>query len=117
MVRRDNGQKAPVKEEDIPAAAEKLLQEIQENLFAKAKASMQEKTSIVNNYEEFKKVLCDKGGFLKAAWCGSVECEAKIKEETGATIRVLPFEKEEPKTGCIYCGQKAKDTVYFARSY
>ncbi len=97
MVRRDNGQKAPVKEADIPAAAEKLLQEIQENLFAKAKALMQESTSTVGNYEEFKKVLCDKGGFLKAAWCGSAECEAKIKDETGATIRVLPFEKEEPK--------------------
>ncbi len=117
MVRRDNGQKAPVKEADIPAATEKLLQEIQENLFAKAKALMQEKTSTVQTYEEFKKVLCDKGGFLKAAWCGSAECEAKIKDETGATIRVLPFEKEEPKTNCIYCGQKAKDTVYFARSY
>jgi prolyl-tRNA synthetase len=117
MVRRDNGQKTPVKEADIPVAADKLLQEIQENLFAKAKALMQEKTHTVSSYEEFKKVLCDKGGFLKAAWCGSAECEAKIKEETGATIRVLPFEKEELKGDCIYCGQKAKDTVYFARSY
>ena len=117
MVRRDTGQKTPVKEAEISETAEKLLQEIQENLFSKAKALMQEKTTTVQSYEEFKKVLCDKGGFLKAAWCGSAECEAKIKEETGATIRVLPFEKEEPKTGCIYCGQTAKDTVYFARSY
>jgi prolyl-tRNA synthetase len=117
MVRRDNGQKAPVKEADIPEAMEKLLQEIQDNLFAKAKELMQNRTSTVQSYEEFKKVLCDKGGFLKAAWCGGAECEAKIKEETGATIRVLPFEKEEPKGDCIYCGQKAKDTVYFARSY
>jgi prolyl-tRNA synthetase len=117
MVRRDTGQKVPVKEVDISETAEKLLQEIQENLFSKAKASLQEKTTTAQSYAEFKKVLCDKGGFLKAAWCGSAECEAKIKDETGATIRVLPFEKEEPKTGCIYCGQKAKDTVYFARSY
>jgi prolyl-tRNA synthetase len=117
MVRRDNGQKAPVKEADIPVATERLLQEIQENLFAKAKVLMQNQTSIVQSYEEFKKVLCDKGGFLKAPWCGSAECEAKIKDETGATIRVLPFEKEELKTDCIYCGKKAKDTVYFARSY
>ena len=117
MVRRDTGQKTPVKEAEISETAEKLLQEIQENLFSKAKALMQEKTTTVQSYEEFKKVLCDKGGFLKAAWCGSAECEAKIKEETGATIRVLPFEKEEPKTGCIYCGQTAKYLVYFARSY
>ena len=117
MVRRDNGQKTPVKEADIPSATEKLLQEIQENLYAKAKAQMEQQTSTVHSYDEFKKVLCDKGGFLKAAWCGSAECETKIKDETGATIRVLPFEKEEPKDNCIYCGQKAKDTVYFARSY
>jgi prolyl-tRNA synthetase len=117
MVRRDNGQKTPVKEADIPAATEKLLQEIQENLFTKAKTFMQSSTSAARSYEEFKKVLCDKGGFLKAAWCGSADCEAKLKDETGATIRVLPFEKEEPETGCIYCGQKAKETAYFARSY
>ena len=61
--------------------------------------------------------LCEKGGFLKAAWCGSADCEAKIKDETGATIRVLPFQHEEPETDCILCGQKAKDVVYFARSY
>jgi prolyl-tRNA synthetase len=117
MVRRDTGQKMPVKEADVAAAAEKLLEEIQANLYAKAKAFMQEKTTSVQTYDEFKKVLCEKGGFLKAAWCGSADCEAKIKEETGATIRVLPFDKVEPKTGCVYCGQKANETVYFARSY
>ena len=117
MVRRDTGQKTPVKEADIPATVEKLLQEIQDNLFAKAKALLQEKTSTVQSYEEFKKVICDKGGFIKAAWCGSADCEAKIKDETGATIRVRPFQKEEPATNCVYCGQKAKEMVYFARSY
>ncbi len=117
MVRRDIGQKTPVKEADIPVTIEKLLQEIQDSLFAKAKALMQEKTTTVQSYEEFKKVICDKGGFIKAAWCDSADCEAKIKDETGATIRVRPFQKEEPTTNCIYCGQEAKETVYFARSY
>jgi len=117
MVRRDSGQKIPIKEPDISASAESLLVEIQGNLYAKAKALMQEKTSSVQSYEEFKKILCEKGGFLKAAWCGSADCEAKIKDETGATIRVLPFEKEEPVSCCIYCGQKAKETAYFGRSY
>jgi len=117
MVRRDIGQKTPVKEADIVVSVEKLLQEIQDNLFAKAKALMQEKTSNVQSYEEFKKIICDKGGFIKAAWCDSADCEAKIKDETGATIRVRPFQKEEPTTNCIYCGQEAKETVYFARSY
>jgi prolyl-tRNA synthetase len=117
MVRRDTGQKTPVKEVDIPATVEKLLQEIQDNLFAKAKTLLQEKTSIVQSYEEFKKVICDKSGFVKAAWCGGADCEAKIKDETGATIRVRPFQKEEPATNCVYCGQKAMEMVYFARSY
>ena len=117
MVRRDTGQKTAVKEKDIPATVEKLLQEIQDNLFAKAKALLEEKTSTVQSYEEFKKVICDKGGFVKAAWCGSADCEAKIKDETGATIRVQPFQKEEPTSNCVYCGQKAKEMVYFARSY
>jgi len=117
MVRRDSGLKEPVKEGNVLAAAERLLQEIQDNLFTKAKDTLQEKTSTVRSYEEFKRVVCDKGGFLKAAWCGSADCEAKIKDETGATIRVRPFRKEEPTTGCVYCGRKATEMVYFARAY
>lgn len=117
MVRRDTGQKMPVKEVDIPATIEKLLEQIQENLFNKAKATLIEKTTTVQNYEEFKSVICEKGGFVKAAWCGSADDENKIKDETGATIRVRPFQKEEPTIPCVYCGQKANEIVYFARSY
>jgi prolyl-tRNA synthetase len=117
MVRRDNGQKTFVKDADILSTAEKLLQEIQDNMLAKAKAVAAEKTTAVQSYEEFKQVLEAKGGFLKAAWCGDPACEAKVKDETGATIRVIPFQREEPTTPCIICGQKAKDTAYFARSY
>jgi len=117
MVRRDSGLKQPVKEDDVPEAAERLLREIQDNLFAKAKALLQEQTSTVQSYDEFKKVICDKGGFLRAAWCGSADCEAKIKDETGATVRVRPFQKEEATTGCVYCGRKATEMVYFARAY
>jgi prolyl-tRNA synthetase len=117
MVRRDTGQKAFVKDADITATAEKLLQEIQDNMLAKAKALLAEKTTLVANYEEFKQVCESKGGFIKAAWCGSPECEAKIKEATGATIRVRPFQKEEAHTGCVYCGREAEEIVYFARSY
>ena len=117
MVRRDTCQKTPVKEIDIPATVEKLLQEIQDNMFAKAKAILQDKTTSVQTYEEFKKVLCDKGGFIKAAWCGSPDCEAKIKDDTGATIRVRPFQKEKPTSNCVYCGKEAIEMAYFARSY
>ena len=117
MVRRDTGQKTPVNEADILSTVNKLLEEIQDNMLAKAKAILQEKTTTVQNYEEFKKVLEEKGGFIKTAWCGSQDCEAKVKGETGATIRVRPFQVEEPTCNCIICAEKAKETAYFARSY
>jgi prolyl-tRNA synthetase len=71
----------------------------------------------VQTYDQFKQILCEKGGFIKTAWCGSADCEAKIKEETSATVRVRPFEKEVPDSNCVYCGQKGKEMVYFAKSY
>jgi prolyl-tRNA synthetase len=117
MVRRDNKQKSFVKEADVMTTAQKLLDDIQHDLFARAKAKQLELTTTVKTYDEFKQVVGGKGGFVKAAWCGSPECEAKIKEETGATVRVIPFEKEQPTTDCVYCGKKAKDIAYFARSY
>ena len=117
VVRRDTGIKAAVKEAEAISSVEKLLVEIQHNLYAKARMGLEEKTTVVTNYEEFKKVLCEKGGFIKASWCGSADCEAKIKEQTGATIRLKPFEKEKPIANCVYCGEKADETVYFARSY
>jgi prolyl-tRNA synthetase len=116
VARRDTYEKTTVKEEEAINAVERLLGEIQNNLYAKAKRFLEEKITTVQNYDEFTKTL-KKGGFIKASWCGSSKCEEKIKEETGATIRLRPFEKEEPITVCVYCGEKAKEMVYFARSY
>ena len=117
MVRRDTGQKIPVKEQEVPLAVDQLLQEIQHNLYAKARIDLESKTAQVRDYYEFKKILKEKGGFIKAAWCGSADCEAKIKEETGATIRLKPFEKEITTERCVYCGEEGQEIVYFARSY
>jgi prolyl-tRNA synthetase len=117
VARRDTYQKTAVKEAEAADAVESLLEEIQDNLYANAKKSLDEKITTVHDYGEFAKILKEKGGFIKAAWCGSANCEEKIKEETGATIRLRPFEKEEPVSACVYCGEKAKEMVYFARSY
>ena len=103
MIQAKNTQ---LKKQTYVATVDKLLQEIQDNMFAKAKAILQEKTTTVQNYDEFKKVLEEKGGFIKAAWCGSPDCEAKVKDETGATIRIRPFQKEEPTSDCIVCARK-----------
>jgi prolyl-tRNA synthetase len=117
MARRDTYQKTTAKMDEAVQATEKLLEEIQSNLYAKAKTDLEERTATVHNYDEFKKTLKEKGGFIKAAWCGSSECEEKIKEETGATIRLRPIEKEKPIANCVFCGEKAVEMVYFARSY
>jgi len=117
VARRDTSTKITIKEEQLVATITKLLEEIQENLFAQAKKVLQEKIITVMDYEEFKKVLKEKGGFIRACWCNSSECEEKIKEETGATIRIVPFEKEKVFSNCVYCGEKAKEVVYFARAY
>jgi prolyl-tRNA synthetase len=116
LARRDTYEKTAVKMDEAVGAVEKLLEEIQTNLYARAKRFLEENITTVQNYAEFKKTL-KKGGFIRAAWCGSSECEVNIKEETGATIRLRPFEKEEPIAECVYCGEKAVEMVYFAKSY
>lgn len=117
LARRDTYQKSTAKMGEAVQAAEKLLEEIQNRLYTKAKAALEEKITTVRDYDGFQKALRDKGGFIKAAWCDKAECEAKIKEETGATIRLRPFEKEKATANCVYCGEKDGEMVYFAKSY
>jgi len=117
LARRDTFEKVAVKEEKVLNAVEELLEKIQKNLFNKARKFLEENITTVKTYSEFKKVLRKKGGFIRACWCSSPECEEKIKEETGATIRIVPLKKEKTFTECIYCGEKAKEVVYFARAY
>jgi prolyl-tRNA synthetase len=117
VARRDTYEKTAIKEDKAVGTVEKLLEEIQNNLYAKAKRFLEEKITTVQNYDEFKENLKNKGGFIKAPWCGNSKCEERIKEETGATIRLIPFEKEETNANCLCCGEKAKEIVYFAKSY
>ncbi|MGQ9530313.1 MAG: proline--tRNA ligase [Candidatus Bathycorpusculaceae bacterium] len=117
LARRDNFERISIKEEEVVDTVTKLLEEIQKNLFNKAKKFLEENITTVNSYEEFKKALKEKGGFIRACWCSNSTCEEKIKEETGATIRIVPFEREEPFSKCLYCGEEAKEVVYFARAY
>ena len=117
LVRRDTFQKTVAKEEEAVNAVEKLLGDIQSNLFNRAKKSLEESITTVKDYDEFKEVLASKGGFLRASWCADQKCEEKIKDETGATIRIVPFEKETPFSKCVRCGNEAKEVVYFAKSY
>jgi prolyl-tRNA synthetase len=117
LARRDTFERISIKEEEIADAVANLLEEIQKNLFNKAKKFLEKNITTVKTYEEFKKTLKENGGLLRACWCANSACEEKIKEETGATIRIVPFETEKAFSKCVYCGKEAKEVVYFARAY
>ena len=116
FVRRDNFERFTEKYEDAINKTVLVLEDIQDNLLIKSKNLLKENTFSTNSYEEFKERLSAKGGFIKAGWCLEKDCEDKVKEETGADIRVIPIDENAMKT-CIYCMREAKNTVYFAKSY
>ena len=93
-----------------------ILDEIQIEMLKKAKE--QSSTNILNilDYSEFK-LKMEKGGFFNSPWCGKLECEEKIKEETGAEIRVIPFNSENSSKECIYCKEQSVSIPIFARGY
>lgn len=117
LARRDTGEKMAVKEENLVETVRELLDSIQENLFTRAKKFLKENISETSNYNEFKKIIEKQRGLIKTYWCGSKDCEEKIKEETKASIRCIPFEQEEASGKCIYCGKESSTLVYFARAY
>ncbi|MBS7651020.1 MAG: proline--tRNA ligase [Candidatus Bathyarchaeia archaeon] len=116
-VRRDTGLKISLEATNLVTDVRDILDSVQKNLFSRAKKFLEEYTVRVDDYSVLKRVLDERGGFIKACWCSSQECEDKIKVETGATIRVIPFNQEPVWSGCIYCGKAADKVVYFARAY
>jgi len=117
LVRRDTGEKMAVKEEKLAETVKELLDNIQENLFTRAKKFLEENIRETSDYNEFKKIIEKQKGLIKTYWCGNKECEEKIKEETKASIRCIPFEQEKVSGKCIYCGKDSSTLVYFARAY
>ena len=117
LVRRDTGEKMAVKEEKLVETVGELLNNIQENLFNRAEKFLEENIREVSDYNEFREVIEKKRGLIKTYWCGSKDCEDKVKEETKASIRCIPFKKEEALGRCIYCGKESSTVVYFARAY
>jgi prolyl-tRNA synthetase len=116
VARRDNLSKESVNLEIVDSHIESLLNEIQEQLFIKAKESLDDSIHIVDNWDSFKLAL-DKGGFVSAHWDGTPETENKIKELTKATIRCIPLNNEKKDGLCILTGNHSKERVLFARAY
>jgi len=117
IVRRDTGEKYIIKRETCIKSVDFYLHEIQKSLLDKAKNIQDNNILKVSNYNEMKKILNEKGGFILADWCEKEECENSIKNETGADIRLIPFEKYISDNKCIYCNEHSKKTVIFAKSY
>jgi len=117
IVRRDTGEKYIIKRETCINSVDFYLHEIQKSLLDKAKKIQDNNILKVSNYNEMKKILNEKGGFILADWCEKEECENSIKNETGADIRLIPFEKYISDNKCIYCNEQSKKTVIFAKSY
>ncbi|MBQ4109851.1 MAG: proline--tRNA ligase [Clostridia bacterium] len=117
LVRRDTGEKVFVSLDELDKKVGELLEDIQNNLFNKALKHREESTSYAKDYDEFKEIIANKPGFVKAMWCGDEECENKIKEDTTATSRCMPFEQEEISDKCICCGKPAKAMVYWGKAY
>jgi prolyl-tRNA synthetase len=117
LVSRVSGEKRVVAQADFVSEVQKLLEEIHQQMYEKAKKFRDENFISVDKLDELKSFLEEKRGFGLAGWCGSAACEAQVKEETGATSRNIPFSPAEHKTHCLVCGETAKHTVVFGRSY
>ncbi len=117
LVRRDTGLKEAVPLTQLKGRVVETLADMQSSLLAKARRRLEEQTTTAGSYDEFKQVIEDRRGFVVAGWCGDAACEAKVKEETGATIRNLPLDQPADAGACLVCGGKAKHQAYFARAY
>jgi prolyl-tRNA synthetase len=117
VARRDNKEKNSMPMEGLSANIVKLLDDIQQNMYNKALAFRTEKTTSTDNWDEFVKLLDEKGGFISAHWDGTAETEEKIKDKTKATIRCIPVNNKQEEGKCILTGNPSTQRVLFARAY
>ncbi|WP_276167724.1 proline--tRNA ligase [Zobellia alginiliquefaciens] len=117
VARRDTLEKETVPMDDVVAKIEFLLEDIQTNIYQKAHSFREENITEVDTYEEFKKVLDEKGGFISAHWDGTNETEEKIKNDTKATIRCIPLDAENKEGKCMVTGKSSSKRVLFAKAY
>lgn len=117
VARRDTGEKETIELEKLGDKLQKLLDDIQENMFRVCQKNVEKRTTIALNLEEFEKNINENQGYIKTMWCGDVACEDKIKELTGAHSRCMPFKQEHISDTCVVCGKKADKMVVWGRQY
>ena len=116
VARRDTNEKKSININDGFKKIQELINDIQDNLFNTAKRFRDDNTFVTNNYSEFKNIV-NSGGFVECGWDGKIETEDKIKKETKATIRCIPFNNNAENLKCIYTQELAKYRVIFAKAY
>lgn len=117
IVRRDTREKTTVAIESLAEEIKNILDKMQTEMLERARTHREAHTYVATNYDEFKDVVANKPGFVKAMWCGDQACEDKIKEETTATSRCMPFKQEHLSDVCVCCGRPAKKMVYWGKAY
>jgi prolyl-tRNA synthetase len=117
VARRDTGAKSPAAQEGLADRLVEFLADIQRSLLAAAVARREANTHRVDTYDALRTLYDGAGGFALAPWCGRARCETQVKDDTKATIRVVPFEPIDAGAPCIICGQSAPTRVYFAKAY
>ncbi len=117
VVRRDTLEKIDINLDNLEEELEKLLEDIQKNMYNMCLENVKKRTTQAHNMEEFEKNLTENQGYIKAMWCGDDECENHIHEVTGAKSRCIPFKEEHINNKCVVCGKEAKHMVIWARQY
>ncbi|GAV11985.1 proline--tRNA ligase [Paenibacillus sp. NAIST15-1] len=117
LVSRVTGEKRIVQQADLVEEVNRMLADVHQEMFERARSFRDEHFYSVETIDEMKAQMEEKRGFTLAGWCGSEACEKHVKDETGATSRNIPFEPQTAKTKCLVCGEDAKHTVVFARAY
>ncbi len=117
VVRRDNREKTVVALDELTTKIPEIMDKMHEEMLDRATKHRDEHTTYAVTYDEFKDAIENKPGFVKAMWCGEEACENKIKEDTTATSRCMPFEQEKIADTCVCCGKPAKALVYWGKAY
>ena len=117
VVRRDTREKITVGLDEIAERIPEIMDQMQNDMYNRALKFRDEHTYDATTYDEFKDTIANKPGFVRAMWCGDEACELKIKEDTTATSRCMPFEQHKLSDVCVCCGKPAKAMVYWGKAY
>lgn len=117
LARRDTGEKLSVQLNKIAEEVQRLLEQIHQDMLSRATELLNNNTHEASSYEELEAIAGQKGGFIKAMWCGNRVCEQKIKDDIGLSSRCIPFEQEKLSQACVVCGGPAKQCVVWGKAY